>query len=163
MIDDGLSRRIIPAYAGSTPTGRSTCRCRRDHPRIRGEHHLQRVAHADAHGSSPHTRGARFRIPAQKRLRGIIPAYAGSTPCTLVRLGADRDHPRIRGEHRRPNPCRTSRWGSSPHTRGAPSWIRAPVVGRGIIPAYAGSTELHVVGHTEKRDHPRIRGEHFNR
>ena len=30
--------RIIPAYAGSTATGPTGARIRRDHPRIRGEH-----------------------------------------------------------------------------------------------------------------------------
>ena len=91
---------IIPAYAGSTrkrdnglvlttgssPHTRGAPRARgvrhrphRDHPRIRGEH-LQR-------------RGG------QRQLRGIIPAYAGSTSGSATTA--------IRAE------------GSSPHTRGA--------------------------------------------
>ena len=91
---------IIPAYAGSTGTlSRSIPRCQgssphtrgapgihrssasacRDHPRIRGEH-------SDAHT----TEGA----PT-----GIIPAYAGSTACSVACLGCI--------------------LGSSPHTRGA--------------------------------------------
>ena len=133
---------IIPAYAGSTnrleiavngwkgssphtrgalsfsPPRRAR---RRDHPRIRGEH-----------GDGPRR---------ERRARGIIPAYAGSTrwlkergfdftgssPHTrgalfkragiLIKVG---DHPRIRGEH--PAPYEPLRF-----------------VG-GIIPAYAGST-----------------------
>ena len=49
---------IIPAYAGSTPAGRSWRRTGRDHPRIRGEHDPENpLAMIDA-GSSPHTRGA---------------------------------------------------------------------------------------------------------
>ena len=50
--------------------------------------------------------------------------------------------------------------GSSPHTRGArgPGW--AGGIRRGIIPAYAGSTRRVSVGLVDRRDHPRIRGEH---
>ena len=113
---------IIPAYAGSTILRQCTrcskmgssphtrgapCPCtsrrrtRRDHPRIRGEHH--------------------HHVVYDVRECGIIPAYAGSTmtpsdvmPC---RVGSSphtrgalkesnsvsariQDHPRIRGEHR---------------------------------------------------------------
>ena len=92
-------------------------------------------------GSSPHTRGAR---------RGWIPLR-----------GRGRDHPRIRGEHKKKSKgkvdmvgiipayagstsrlfardCRQPR--SSPHTRGAPWCCRGPAASHG--------------------DHPRIRGEH---
>ena len=154
--------RIIPAYAGSTlvlPRSRFQSwgssphtrgaqprrkRCRTaswDHPRIRGEH----------------------RAPGSRQIRcvGIIPAYAGSTLCSVQR--------------------RLSDPGSSPHTRGAP--LAAPALGSGygIIPAYAGSTSKRARAfanlsgsspHTRGApipsrsacprggDHPRIRGEH---
>ena len=115
----------------------------------------------------------------------IIPAYAGSTRMAPTW------------------PRRTS--GSSPHTRGAPSGTsRSPtgsrdhprirgehgdelldvVVGDGIIPAYAGSTDTHILSGAPHagssphargahlltsfwkwpiQDHPRIRGEHHRR
>ena len=117
-------------------------------------------------------------------MRGIIPAYAGSTS----------------------TPRRSTRVavGSSPHTRGAPrpltstpsqAWDHPRIRGEhkldgdvvtvlaGIIPAYAGSTcanpsdwlrclgsSPHTRGAPDKdrvdfialRDHPRIRGEHAN-
>ena len=174
---------IIPAYAGSTngknsvtiaakgssPHTRGAPRSRwslttsaRDHPRIRGEHHV---------------------VPdVRERDEGIIPAYAGSTygaasaacrwpgssPHTRGALREKRegeqdmrDHPRIRGEHlvaqplghesdgiipayagstASPSPCGLDRMGSSPHTRGA---RRRPHPWR-----------------RSRRDHPRIRGEH---
>ena len=93
-------------------------------------------------GSSPHTRGALLLFS-----QGQI---------------APKDHPRIRGEHL--------------YTFG-PSYMRL-----GIIPAYAGSTAVLVMSlssnpgsspHTrgaladiarvmeKRRDHPRIRGEHW--
>ena len=33
----------------------------------------------------------------------------------------------------------------------------------GIIPAYAGSTFQHILADPQNADHPRIRGEHFDR
>ena len=52
------ARRIIPAYAGSTMVRDSMRRLRSDHPRIRGEHRLDRLGIDSPGGSSPHTRGA---------------------------------------------------------------------------------------------------------
>ena len=113
--------RIIPAYAGST--------------------FLAYATSSSNGGSSPHTRGARppprRRRPRRRnhpRIRGehddvsininsdprIIPAYAGSTYGLKILVEAI--------------------VGSSPHTRGAPSWRTRPRPRTG--------------------DHPRIRGEH---
>ena len=50
--------------------------------------------------------------------------------------------------------------GSSPHTRGARRWSTRRAAGRGIIPAYAGSTYREIGFETIDMDHPRIRGEH---
>ena len=50
--------------------------------------------------------------------------------------------------------------GSSPHTRGAPPEAAGEDGERGIIPAYAGSTQNICDGRHEEVDHPRIRGEH---
>ena len=70
---------IIPAYAGSTALGRAGRARFGDHPRIRGEHVFNAfVDYLDA-GSSPHTRGALLYNAKGEKLRGIIPAYAGST------------------------------------------------------------------------------------
>ncbi len=115
---DGLG--IIPAFAGSTH-GRS-CResPRPDHPRIRGEHPLTSSATNCAHGSSPHSRGARPSVLRPTRRRGIIPAFAGSTVSAEMRAFGQR--------------------GSSPHSRGARRVAVAPGSHRGIIPAFAGST-----------------------
>ena len=71
---------------------------------------------------------------------GIIPAYAGSTYDDLGMKVADRDHPRIRGEHRALNPGGVFSAGSSPHTRGARADQSSHLAVLGIIPAYAGST-----------------------
>ena len=70
------------------------------------------------------------------------------------------DHPRIRGEHRLSRRCFRHRWGSSPHTRGAPFQVCRCWLGWRIIPAYAGSTSHLLVHEAGSGDHPRIRGEH---
>ena len=75
-------------------------------------------------------------------IRGIIPAYAGSTYAMQGLAVCLPDHPRIRGEHRASAVSVETVMGSSPHTRGA---RKAPRPGGGpprIIPAYAGSTPL---------------------
>ena len=76
--------RIIPAYAGSTDRAGLPEGVGPDHPRIRGEHWRVIRTGVCARGSSPHTRGAHARLPADFPLRRIIPAYAGST---LYRYG----------------------------------------------------------------------------
>ena len=132
--------RIIPAYAGSTPTTPRSGRPQTDHPRIRGEHSWRRRRRGPGWGSSPHTRGAR-----------------------LYEDGPDRvglDHPRIRGEHYLRRHKGEKHAGSSPHTRGARRAARSDGGRGGIIPAYAGSTAGSAAGRPARRDHPRIRGEH---
>ena len=205
-----LNASGLPCCEGSSPhtrgtrlRSRATHRRSWDHPRIRGEHlhHLRHLrekggiipAYAGntvtkvclaltTLGSSPHTRGT----PGSRTSRGwfawIIPAYAGNTiplanvatpkygssphtrgtpGCRDGNGGLYGDHPRIRGEHQR-----------------RPTHVHQPL---GIIPAYAGNTELRHAGqlapwgsspHTRGtpicglristicRDHPRIRGEH---
>ena len=138
---DDILQRIIPAYAGSTPAGVI-------------------VSFADC-GSSPHTRGARPTISGTTPGVRIIPAYAGSTAHAVAAVLRRRDHPRIRGEHGPLVAATLTPVGSSPHTRGARDLVDLGVVGAGIIPAYAGSTQCGTPRTCRSADHPRIRGEHF--
>ena len=129
--------RIIPAYAGSTPTTSSRCPPNTDHPRIRGEHATGVGLVDRCAGSSPHTRGALDEIIVDPDVIGIIPAYAGSTPCTRRPSESLPDHPRIRGEHVRDVPPTNAVTGSSPHTRGALLEIPAiPRIAAVIIPVF---------------------------
>ena len=91
--------RIIPAYAGSTPRTCPPAGRPGDHPRIRGEHFMPSWRRGDFGGSSPHTRGALLVMMVRSVIRGIIPAYAGSTAAFPRRVWQSTDHPRIRGEH----------------------------------------------------------------
>ena len=70
---------IIPACAGSTLSMVLRQSCKRDHPRMCGEHALSHLVFAAVAGSSPHVRGARAPRAISKRWVGIIPACAGST------------------------------------------------------------------------------------
>ena len=92
----------------------------RDHPRIRGEHRILPPGQTLPGGSSPHTRGARPGVSPTGGIRGIIPAYAGSTSTRLAAIARRPDHPRIRGEHTEHTAFTQALMGSSPHTRGAP-------------------------------------------
>ena len=71
--------RIIPAYAGSTPSTSGQIGGDADHPRIRGEHPIAAKPDNLVMGSSPHTRGAHRLSLHELALERIIPAYAGST------------------------------------------------------------------------------------
>ena len=99
-------------------------------------------------------------IPLTSLGAGIIPAYAGSTPPSSLRIRNMRDHPRIRGEHLDRDVSGSHCEGSSPHTRGAPGVLRVAHFSIRIIPAYAGSTEGVLDSAAQGADHPRIRGEH---
>ena len=70
---------IIPACAGSTAARREFHRAGRDHPRMRGEHHLKSGWNDTQRGSSPHARGAREHELYSYIHERIIPACAGST------------------------------------------------------------------------------------
>ena len=139
--------RIIPAYAGSTDAAAVAIEAPPDHPRIRGEHSPCLRARTIATGSSPHTRGARYREIGFETIDRIIPAYAGSTLLRASRTSGMKDHPRIRGEHGIDILGRRVAKGSSPHTRGAREKRHIFYRHDGIIPAYAGSTPSRIPAH----------------
>ena len=145
--EDGLDLAvpigIIPAYAGSTLSLTVRCALDEDHPRIRGEHSQAGNGGVRLAGSSPHTRGALEGLDLGADYMGIIPAYAGSTTRPSRARKTFSDHPRIRGEHVQMNRAIADGSGSSPHTRGALACLKSSRNGRWIIPAYAGSTDMH--------------------
>ena len=132
---------IIPACAGSTPRHGSSPACRRDHPRMCGEHTKELAIGECTVGSSPHVRGARHSSHGYARF--------------------NRDHPRMCGEHQCMFPGQVPRRGSSPHVRGAHLDRRLPRRESGIIPACAGSTWPASPPWHSSWDHPRMCGEHF--
>ena len=71
---------------------------------MRGEHSALTPYVSMPSESSPHARGALVHVARELVVGGIIPACAGSTVEPEVKGGAVEDHPRMRGEHRRPRP-----------------------------------------------------------
>ena len=59
--------------------GRVSSMTYRDHPRVCGEHVLDRIDNRRDPGSSPRMRGTLIRILEESYADGIIPAYAGNT------------------------------------------------------------------------------------
>ena len=94
---------------------------------------------------------------------GITPAYAGNTTFRLITRINFRDHPRLRGEYSGKNNTCCGYKGSPPLTRGIPDSFRLWTYGGGITPAYAGNTTETGRGEPSTWDHPRLRGEYFNK
>ena len=135
-----VARRIIPACAGSTSRPTATARRWGDHPRMRGEHSLDKAGDFLNEGSSPHARGAPGARAILTSAAGIIPACAGSTTVTAEPDFHVGDHPRMRGEHPPHSLMTDELEGSSPHARGAHLRALANPKPHGVIPACAGST-----------------------
>ncbi len=90
----------------------------------------------------------------------IIPGFARSTRKPKSQSSCDQDHSRVRGKHALPCTNGSGDLGSSPRSRGALGTEHRLGSGRGIIPAFAGSTPAHPAGTRRSPDHPRVRGEH---
>ena len=151
---------IIPAYAGSTAPSTLSLFWSRDHPRVCGEHATAKCTSCSRPGSSPRMRGAPRHAPVASDAVGIIPAYAGSTAPSFLKVSQYRDHPRVCGEHSSESLRQRSQAGSSPRMRGALGAALSVTFSRGIIPAYAGSTWHPPSSAFPCWDHPRVCGEH---
>ena len=127
---------------------------------MRGEHGSCTRSVNPEGGSSPHARGARGDSVHGDVVVRIIPACAGSTCLSSFLAAYHPDHPRMRGEHERPEQHRAHQAGSSPHARGARERLGRAVVRPRIIPACAGSTRKTRARCGQTKDHPRMRGEH---
>src|SRR5690606_39199879 len=155
-----LALGIIPACAGSTPWAGGGGGPTGDQPRVRGEPEAGVVGEPRVPGSTPRARGARTRVRPHVRRGRIIPACAGSTTSNPSAVTGSRDHPRVRGEHRRTSSPPMESSGSSPRARGALLDSGDLVIPNGIIPACAGSTGRCCTRAPPTTDHPRVRGEH---
>ena len=154
--------RLIPAHAGKTRSARSRCFPSAAHPRSRGENVAGSHVSDLAHGSSPLTRGKRYRRWPGLGLLRLIPAHAGKTTRDTSLSRWRRAHPRSRGE----NASRRSRihhpHGSSPLTRGKRCPEGRGRGGRRLIPAHAGKTCFGALMITILQAHPRSRGENLS-
>ena len=150
--------RIIPARAGFTPPLGDPPGPLRDHPRSRGVYLRLICAGHEISGSSPLARGLPPEADALIPDEGIIPARAGFTPRTAVRMRWTRDHPRSRGVYGLSYPHTPSAAGSSPLARGLLVVESAGVAAGRIIPARAGFTAQCRPIDCKPTDHPRSRG-----
>ncbi len=98
------------------------------------------------------------RVP-RSTFNGNTPAYAGKIRGVRARDGANREHPRIRGEDRLDWSDPSSSVGTPPHTRGRSIAPIAHADGHGNTPAYAGKMRCDHLVLDWPREHPRIRGE----
>ena len=152
---------IIPALAGNTLFRQTKNRIIRDHPRSRGEYECEAVEDWDYLGSSPLSRGIQQHLIDVHGASRIIPALAGNTGRGSSPSPLGRDHPRSRGEYPLANRRGAAAQGSSPLSRGIPTWDWDELHGERIIPALAGNTYRGHVGHVGNGDHPRSRGEYW--
>ena len=151
---------IIPAYAGNTSNCSLNPATSWDHPRVCGEHNGANDATLFKVGSSPRMRGTLRSSRPRWAVAGIIPAYAGNTAVCNGLSAANRDHPRVCGEHYTPIIAAYNLMGSSPRMRGTLGGAVLVDDLAGIIPAYAGNTSTGTGVALSRRDHPRVCGEH---
>ena len=98
-------------------------------------------------GSSPRAWGTPLHTMQVQRFYGIIPACVGNTGAFKTAPEMTRDHPHVRGEHRKSKASSTSRLGSSPRAWGT---LLRSVIGQTtqrIIPTCVGNT-LHQSHHS---------------
>ena len=152
--------RFIPAYAGNTLSHQKARSHAAVHPRICGEHSIERAREMIDSGSSPHMRGTLTISSMKVAVIRFIPAYAGNTARRCTGAGRIPVHPRICGEHSSWLVPTSPRIGSSPHMRGTRQAIRHPLDVFRFIPAYAGNTRSCRRPAAPTAVHPRICGEH---
>ena len=109
---------ITPAYAGKSSKSAVTQAERWDHPRLRGEKATKEVTPRNLTGSPPLTRGKGGGARVPDRRRRITPAYAGKRNYDCSFGCCFEDHPRLRGEKRKPRKKHSREAGSPPLTRG---------------------------------------------
>ena len=133
------SRRLIPAHAGKTPAVIRAGDHARAHPRSRGENMVHASRSHRCWGSSPLTRGKRWRAARTRCACRLIPAHAGKTKKVPLGASGQAAHPRSRGEN-------SQSFEQTP----VPSWL---------IPAHAGKTRCDPFPRLGRAAHPRSRGE----
>ena len=137
---DGPTRGLIPARAGTTNYQNWVNAQCWAHPRSRGDHRPQLISTSPFRGSSPLARGPQDALAERPVGLGLIPARAGTTPARLATSVRVRAHPRSRGDHRGSLTMACPFWGSSPLARGPLRCLSAGNLDVGLIPARAGTT-----------------------
>ena len=150
---------LIPAHAGKTRPWHAQSRTPWAHPRSRGENRRGISVSKRGTGSSPLTRGKRYRVLCGCGRCRLIPAHAGKTHALRRQHEAGPAHPRSRGENAVVRPLTSLSVGSSPLTRGKPGQLGVGADATGLIPAHAGKTLAGLAISRRVGAHPRSRGE----
>ena len=150
---------LIPAHAGKTSWRSGAPPSTAAHPRSRGENLRSRPYSARLVGSSPLTRGKHRGPEGHVRGGRLIPAHAGKTTRSRRCPRLPPAHPRSRGENVQEGADAGIGFGSSPLTRGKPSWVLLRSGPPRLIPAHAGKTRKRPGGRYLHPAHPRSRGE----
>ena len=153
------SGRLIPAYAGKTPSARKTPSTPEAHPRVCGENLSRPPARSRGSGSSPRMRGKLYPRMGNVWNSGLIPAYAGKTCLDSQISKWTRAHPRVCGENYLSREQFGKSAGSSPRMRGKPHGQSSLRSRRRLIPAYAGKTADKHSPTLLHGAHPRVCGE----
>ena len=132
--------RLIPAHAGKTTDVSSARHSPAAHPRSRGENAFESAGGGQGIGSSPLTRGKPHLPPIGCKIERLIPAHAGKTALSSLKLLFTSAHPRSRGENPPHRLAFHRSAGSSPLTRGKQATGLHVVAHDGLIPAHAGKT-----------------------
>ena len=132
---------ITPAYAGSTSSGNTLRRTRKDYPCIRREYGKRGFWTLSRRGLPLHTQGVQDSTLLPGPPAGITPAYAGSTAGRLRSNSLPGDYPCIRREYRLQHNGGVYALGLPLHTQGVPIKEIKSMKFLRITPAYAGSTE----------------------
>ena len=151
---------LIPTYAGNTHRYRAgAARCGA-HPHVCGEHLGDTSGENVVEGSSPRMRGTHRSSHRRRSYRGLIPTYAGNTNTLSMPGWRLRAHPHVCGEHFLSHSPGSSKLGSSPRMRGTPPTRRFGEDFTGLIPTYAGNTQVGAFTPGHLRAHPHVCGEH---
>ena len=152
--------RFIPAWAGNTLEKNDGSRVPSVHPRVGGEHIVERTAGVDRYGSSPRGRGTHGGDEVDDIQVSVHPAWAGNTPCSCANPMRRTVHPRVGGEHLPPSAIVPEDVGSSPRGRGTLRHRKGVTTMQRFIPAWAGNTESNGTVMQAYAVHPRVGGEH---
>ena len=161
LVQDLVTARFIPAYAGNASGPHDASGSCAVHPRIRGERKSSLLSEPSLLGSSPHARGTRSKILDALLRHRFIPACEGNAAARRGNWPRQTVHPRMRGERSRMFGVTASLSGSSPHARGTPPDTRGLLLAFRFIPACAGNATAWNQRQAFLSVHPRMRGERF--
>ena len=131
---------LIPARAGTTNCAHVCVRRERAHPRSRGDHVVIGLFVLALVGSSPLARGPQPLPRYRHQCPGLIPARAGTTCRSSMKVRWEGAHPRSRGDHTVADSSFLGYLGSSPLARGPHPQPLPLTEANGLIPARAGTT-----------------------